>query len=146
MKAILEKNKKSTDIVSSYLEFTVRQHGCPVQVLNLAEVDTDKGRLKGKARKTAQQNEGLNVEKTSNKKQRLAVKNFLAIAEFISAVPNLKVPRYFERAISSAIDLRERFSKMVDQAVHSPYLIEEKNLKDSTHQHFTSQLRGVQEI
>ncbi|EHK39951.1 hypothetical protein TRIATDRAFT_162747, partial [Trichoderma atroviride IMI 206040] len=106
---IYQQYKADTDLVAEWLAVTAKTHGyaataTPSTANPPAAVG---GRLKGKARKMAKNQAG-----TASKKPTylIKIKEFEPLAQFVSKVNDVKIPKYFSIALERVIQVRKSFS------------------------------------
>lgn len=111
LKSIYQKYKADTDLVAEWLAVTAKTNGYEVAVTTPTATG---GRLKGKARKLAKAGaakasqtvssgspgNGIPAPKSTHL---IKIKDFEALATFVSKVNDLKIPRYFVVALDRVI-------------------------------------------
>ncbi|UKZ64759.1 uncharacterized protein TrAtP1_005970 [Trichoderma atroviride] len=130
LKGIYQQYKADTDLVAEWLAVTAKTHGyaataTPSTTNPPAAVG---GRLKGKARKmaknqasnqpkkptttTSEASAGVDGSGTASKKPTylIKIKEFEPLAQFVSKVNDVKIPKYFSIALERVIQVRKSFS------------------------------------
>ncbi|KAJ4244163.1 hypothetical protein NW764_016578 [Fusarium oxysporum] len=168
--SIYQKYKRDTDIVASWLATTAKQHGYTASlaapptagaVANKSAAPSS-GRLKGKARKEAKQQQQQHVAPSGidakdapdpppKPKYVLAIRDFVPLAEFIArklttttpmeANNGAGIPLFFSTALERAIRVRKMFSMHLSEA--NKHLSVRAN---TAHAYFVSVLEKVRYI
>ncbi|KAK2470412.1 hypothetical protein H9L39_18029 [Fusarium oxysporum f. sp. albedinis] len=168
--SIYQKYKRDTDIVASWLATTAKQHGYTASlaapptagaVANKSAAPSS-GRLKGKARKEAKQQQQQHVAPSGidakdapdpppKPKYVLAIRDFVPLAEFIArklttttpmeANNGAGIPLFFSTALERAIRVRKMFSMHLSEA--NKHLSVRAN---TAHAYFVSVLEKVRYV
>ncbi|KAL7928044.1 hypothetical protein V8C35DRAFT_319101 [Trichoderma chlorosporum] len=109
LKSIYQQYKADTDLVAEWLAATAKANG---YALAVATPKAPVGRLKGKARKLAKA-EAVNPSKITAPKliHPIKIKDFEALAIFVSKVDGIKIPKYFAVALERVIAARKGFAE-----------------------------------
>ncbi|KAH7460204.1 hypothetical protein FOMA001_g19618 [Fusarium oxysporum f. sp. matthiolae] len=168
--SIYQKYKRDTDIVASWLATTAKQHGYTASLaapptagaaVNKSAAPSS-GRLKGKARKEAKQQQqqhiapsGIDAKNAPDPplkpKYVLAIRDFVPLAEFIArklttttpmeANNGAGIPLFFRTALERAIRIRKMFSMHLSET--NKHLSVRAN---TAHAYFVSVLEKVRDV
>ncbi|KAI0191615.1 hypothetical protein F4808DRAFT_381824 [Astrocystis sublimbata] len=151
--SVYRQYKLDTDTIASWLATTAQVHGYPQELLQAGGDDPHKkphapsGRLKGKARLQAareqRQNLAVDKTKTAQRKHTIAIKDFVALAEFISskAAQVGKVPVSIVKTLDRVIRARRGFGDQIAEHDEVP-----GNGPNRSHLYFVGVLEKVRQV
>ncbi|RSM03293.1 hypothetical protein CDV31_010569 [Fusarium ambrosium] len=151
--SVYREYKKDTNSIASWLASTAKECGYPPDLLSnppsskqqQQQQPAKTGRLKGKARTAAKKNKakGTTPETTSVPQYIISIKDFISLAEYISAakIPALSVPEAFFNTLHRVISVRSTFSAELSGHGAKPDIE-----SDARHSYFVGILEKVGEV
>ncbi|KAI0480886.1 hypothetical protein GGR56DRAFT_688239 [Xylariaceae sp. FL0804] len=128
--------KADTDSIAGWLASTARHHGYVPQVSSTPAQAQGPGRLKGKARAQSK-----NKQSSGEKQHIIQIKEFVPMAQYISAKPSISVPVVVKRTLDRVISIRSEFATRLEE--HGT--VRDK-FEDLAHEFFTGVLTQVRDL
>ncbi|KAI1115971.1 hypothetical protein F5Y14DRAFT_408804 [Nemania sp. NC0429] len=151
--SVYQQYKLDTDAIASWLASTAQANGYPQELLQAGSDDPQKKtqapsrRLKGKARLQAvrehRQNLAADKARLAQKKYTIAIKDFVALADFIYTKRATvgKVPISFVKTLDRVIRARRAFGSQIAETGEIT-----DDAPDSSHMYFVSVLEKVRQV
>ncbi len=137
-----QRYKKQTDRIAQWLLETAERCGYSPESCQNENTfpKAPEGRLKGKARKKAQQDDSSSFSHARTFRLRLA--QFTELAQVISKDKRLSIPETFVNLVRHTVTLRKEHSGIFSSSEEDPAIRE----SNATHDHFIHCLQGVLDI